>query len=230
VHAKALSAYIALNVALCFPEICDPSAGRTDRTDYRHTGFYQYMLRQCTMSATSKATPYPHQRFFGIPDTHFDEFNTIDEEHWLCRTSIYDSAGFLYEDHYGLLSFDEFVNLESSLADEYQPMKPDVIFVQQLLFSKGLPAELMLEIMDLADYKEKRVLKVPHDPLHPANRAELNEYLDQCWQTIISCDILSDTLDMKAIDWQDRVHRGVKWLFHNPETLGYTLGTKCTVK
>jgi hypothetical protein len=37
-------------------------------------------------------------------------------------------------------------------------------------------------------------------------------------------------LDMKAIDWQDRVHRGVKWLFHNPETLGYTLGTKCTVK
>lgn len=213
---SALLTYIALNVALCFPEICDPTAGRTDETDYRHTAFYQYMLRKTTESYDAEATSYPHQRFFGIPRGHFCEGSVydieknIDQNHWLHQTECIKCG------HYGLLSFDEFLNLEGPFpSDQYQPLESDVESVRQELLSQDLPPELVLMIMNFADYKAKRVLKVPHDPLHPANKAELDRYLDQCWQIIVACDILDHELGGNLIDWQSEIHSVVKSLFHN---------------
>lgn len=213
----ALDAYIVLNVALCFPEMYDPAAGRTDETDYRHTAFYQCMLREATGSyCPSEATPYPHQRFFGIPSGYFTESTqlskAINPMHWLHRTDILKRA-----DPYGLFSFDEFLNLEGSLKDQYQPLESDVELVKLDLFSKGLPYEIVVMIMDFADYKAKRVLKIPHDPLHPANRAELDLYLDQCWQMIIGCSIMNNTIGEYPIDWQDIVQGRVRYIFHKSE-------------
>ncbi|KAJ5387668.1 hypothetical protein N7509_010209 [Penicillium cosmopolitanum] len=207
VHDSALLAYIVLNIALCFPQICDPTAGRTDETDYRHTGFYQYMLREITRSlAPSEATSYPHQQFFGIPHDHFceedDMHKNIDKKHWLHRTNIIERG------HYGVLSFDEFLNLERPLPDQYQPSESDVESAKQELLSKCLPLEIVFMIMNFADYKAKRILKVPHDPLHPDNRAELNQYLDQCWQIIIGCEIMSNALGRGTIDWQNIFDNG----------------------
>lgn len=229
VHDSALLAYIVLNIALCFPQICDPTAGRTDETDYRHTGFYQYMLREITRSlAPSEATSYPHQQFFGIPHDHFcedDIHKNIDKKHWLHRTNIIERG------HYGVLSFDEFLNLERPLPSQYQPSESDVESVKQEFLSKCLPLEIVFMIMDFADYKAKRILKVPHDPLHPDNRAELNQYLDQCWQIIIGCEIMSNALGRGTIDWQNIVHSKVKNLFHKtkwPSGPGSSItGMKC---
>ncbi|KAJ5769198.1 hypothetical protein N7520_003757 [Penicillium odoratum] len=213
---RALLAYIALNIALCFPKICDPTAGRTDETDYRHTGFYQYMLREITQSIDGcEATPYPHQQFFGIPCDHFcDDMRMNDMNHWLHRTDIIQVG---HHGHYGLLSFDEFLNLEGPLPDQYQPSQSDVESVKQILLSKSFPLEIVFMIMYFADYKAKRVLEVPHDPLHPANRAEMNQYLDQCWQIIIGCEIMNHALGGKMIDWRQEIHSKVKTLFHQPE-------------
>lgn len=195
--------YVALNVALCFPEIYDPKAGRTDETDYRHTAFYQYMPRNATRPIyPSKAIPYPHQQFFGIPRDHFGEnfesLRNISRKHWLHQTKNVHGAG-----HYGLLSFNEFLDLEGPLLEPYLPSKNDVESVKRLLFSNKLrvPFELVLMIMDFADYKAERILEVPHDPLHPTNRAALDEYLDQCWQIIVGCNIINDELGMDRTDW-----------------------------
>lgn len=214
---RALLAYIALNIALCFPQICDPTAGRTDETDYRHTGFYQYMLREITQSINGcEATAYPHQQFFGIPCDHFcdDERKMIDKNHWLHRTDIIKLGP---QGYCGLLSFDEFLNLEGPLPDQYQPSQSDVESVKQELLSKNFPLEIVFMIMDFADYKAKRVLEVPHDPLHPLNRAELNQYLGQCWQIIIGCEIMNHASVGEMIDWQEEIHSKVKTLFHQPE-------------
>lgn len=228
----ALDAYIALNVALCFPQLYDPAAGRTDETDYRHAAFYQSMLRRVTQShCPSEATPYPHQQFFGIPYEHFcdesDKSTKIDEQHWLHRTDIIDRAG-----HYGLLSFNEFLNLEGSLEAQYAPSGFDVESVRQALLSKRLPIEIVLIIMEFADYRAQRVLDVPHDPLHPANRAQLDHYLGQCWQIIIGCNIMNEELGMNTIDWQDLAKSKVKSLFHIPErafdNVETITGMKCT--
>ncbi|KAJ5899312.1 hypothetical protein N7495_004056 [Penicillium taxi] len=234
---QGLSAYIGLNVALRFPEMWDTTAGKTDETDYRHTGFYQCTLQNCTRSVcfcSSMATSYPHQKFFGIPDKHFSESGnvSIDENHWLCRTDMFNKSGSSrLHSHVGILLFDEFLNLEHALPENtpysYQPETSDVIFVKQVLRSY-LPLELVLDIMDLADYK----VKIRHDPLHPANRTELKKYLDLCWQLVIGCDILNNELGMEPIDWQGLVLQEVVHLFYNsfhPRWKEeYAFGTKCT--
>lgn len=178
------------------------------------------MLRNITQSLPpSEATPYPHQRFFGIPRGHFWEEDAkymIDQKHWLHHTGIINR-------HYGLLSFDEFLNLEGPFTDQYQPLESDVESVRQELLSKNLPLEIVLMAMDFADYKAKRVLEIPHDPLHPANRAELNLYLDQCWKIIVGCDIMSHASGRDAIDWQSKVRYMVHSLWGSSIT-----GMKCT--
>lgn len=222
---SALEAYIALKVALCFPQIYDPAVGRTEETEYRHTAFYQCMLRGVTESyCPSEATPYPHQQFFGIPSDYFDDKSelptTIDPTHWLHRTDILKRTA-----PYGILPIGEFLNLEGSLYDQYQPLECDVESVKIGLFSKGLPCEIVVMIMDFADYKPTRVLKIPHDPLHPANRAELDRYLDQCWQIIIGCSIMNNECGEYPIDWPDIVLGRVKYLFHRSERPSYANGS-----
>lgn len=69
-----------------------------------------------------------------------------------------------------------------------------------MLCRKGLPVELAVEIMALAEYEPSRRLKVPHDPFHRDNRKELVEYLKYCWQVLVRCDMMARALDI-VIPW-----------------------------
>lgn len=201
---NAMSAYIGLNILYCFPETWDRESGRTDEKDYRNTRLYQYMLRECTASwKHSDVITYPHRQFFGIADEQFpgDKPLVKNKVHWLNwaeRTNKSDCSIELY----GRVPIEEFLSLDSPIS--YQPAASDIVSVQQILRKKGLPAELVMDIMELAGYEPKRRLEIPHDPFHPANREELSRYLTYCWQIIVRCDMVRKALGME-IRWQEFV-------------------------
>lgn len=57
----------------------------------------------------------------------------------------------------------------------------DISEVRWILSYAGkLPMELVLDIMEFADYRPRRSLEVLLGPLHPTTRGALVKYLDQC--------------------------------------------------
>lgn len=207
----ALRAYICLNVMYCFPELWDPASGKSKVKDYRRTRVYQDMLRNCTYSGiTSDIVTYPHRDFFGIEKHQFEEHVRLrDRERW---------ADFLEkETHrddeypYGLVSIDEFLTIEKLIG--YQPHISEVEHVRWMLCRKGLPLELAMDIMDIAEYTPRRRLKVANDPLHPENRDELEKYLDYCWQLLIRCEMMAEAAGME-ICWQEEAVWRMIWFWH----------------
>ena len=194
----ALLPYICLNVIHCFPETWDPASGRTDAKDYRRMRIYQYMLKQCTLSGmTSDVPTHPHRQFFGIADGQFQ---------------------FSYQDHtqtlphpYGLMPLEKFLHCDL-WPPEHNTTPSDIPQVRHILHSKGLPMELVLDIMQRAGYAPRGRLRVPHDPFHPDNREELAKYLRFCWEVLVRCEMLAAALGM-AIPWHDVVARVVVRLF-----------------
>jgi hypothetical protein len=70
---------------------------------------------------------------------------------------------------------------ENDMENGYLPHHTDVQAVWWMLGQKGSPAELAEPIVQQAGYDHsRRGLKVPDDPLHPANRVELEVYLEYC--------------------------------------------------
>lgn len=90
----------------------------------------------------------------------------------------------------------------------YLPLPSDIPRVQQMLFQKRLPSELVLDIMAMAHYSPKRRLIVQDDPLHPDNRDELVRYLDECWQLLVRCDMMAKVVGLKN-PWRESVPRCV---------------------
>jgi hypothetical protein len=164
----------------------------TEEKDYRQMKIYQYMLHQCTMSGkTSEVATHPHRQFFGIEDGQFKTRGMLRNPSYL----------------YGSVSFTHFLNSEAPYGTQgylYGPGQFDVTQVQVLLYSKGLPMELVLEIMDLAEYAPKGRLRVPHHPFHRDNWDELEKYLKFCWKVLVRCDMMASALGM-VIPWQDLV-------------------------
>lgn len=153
---------------------------------------YQYMLHQCTLSGmTSEVATHPHRQFFGIADGQFRRYGALGR-------STMRSPHYLY----GSVSFEHFLNCEA--PTESKPGHSDVAHVQQILHSKGLPMELVLEIMDLAEYTPRGRLRVPHHPFHRNNWDELEKYLKFCWQVLVRCDMMASALGM-AIPWEELV-------------------------
>ena len=74
--------------------------------------------------------------------------------------------------------------------------------VQDYLYRKGLPAELVLNVMELAEYKTVGRMSEPHDPFHPSNRKELAQYLTYCWRLLVHCDMMAKALNMK-LPWEE---------------------------
>ncbi|KAJ6020776.1 hypothetical protein N7540_006280 [Penicillium herquei] len=208
---KALRAYICLNTIYCFPEIWDYKSGRNEESDYRNSKFYQYTLRTCTGTGqVSEVSAYPHRQFFGIGDMQFGgEFVSpkLKKEHWVIipndrqPETKYHSLGY---GHYGKLPIEDFLTLEDDSLPGRQTGQSDVFLVQDYLYRKGLPMELVLDIMRLAKYEPLGRLSEPHDPFHPSNREELSKYLTYCWQLLIRCEIMAKALGMK-IKWKDHI-------------------------
>jgi hypothetical protein len=152
---------------------------------------------------------YPHRQFFGISDTQFGgEYShpMVRSRHWLRWDYERRHKGTRYYsrriDHYGKVPIDEFLTLEDETVPNHQPGSSDVIIVQEILYQKGLPAELVLEVMKLAGYKPLGRLSEPHDPFHISNRRELARYITYCWQLLVRCDMMAKALDME-IPWKE---------------------------
>lgn len=196
----ALLPYIGLNVIYCFPETWDPASGKTREKDYRQMRIYQYMLKHCTLSGTtSEVAMYPHRQFFGIAD---GQFRLVGNQFRLPSLSL------VYP--YGLVPYEEFLNCDR--VTENKPAPSDVPQVQQILRSKGLPMELVLNIMALAEYAPRGRLQVLHDPFHLLNRDELAKYLKFCWEVLVRCDMMAGALGM-VIPWRELVSDTLVQLF-----------------
>jgi hypothetical protein len=196
-YKHALTAYLCLNIAHCFPESWDPAVGRTGVKDYRHTKSYQFMLRDCTApGTTSEIVSYPHREFFGIAPDQFNQTQPVvaDKKRWINKLDIDLKRGTIKQSHYGLLPIDDFLTLENASL-QYLPNASDVDAVQSILL-RHLPPELVLPIMDLAEYKPRRALTIPDDPLHPSNRKELDGYLEHCWQIMVRCQMMSKEIGL----------------------------------
>ncbi|KAL2838018.1 hypothetical protein BJY01DRAFT_251142 [Aspergillus pseudoustus] len=183
IYRKALTAYLCLNLLYCFPELWDSASSTgAEKNDYRDTRLYQYMLRSCTGDhGKTDLMTLPHREFLGIPDDYWNSraFFVKNEAYWLSASPHTDKYGFANEDPglYGLAPFAQFLSLERPTA---------------------------LDIMELAEYKAKRRLKVEHDPLHPENREELGKYLKFCWQILVRCDMMAGEIGLE-IPWYDLI-------------------------
>ncbi|CRG91206.1 hypothetical protein PISL3812_08254 [Talaromyces islandicus] len=197
---------------LGWDQIWDQDSGRNTETDYRNSKFYQYTLRTCTGTGqTSEVSAYPHRQFFGISDNQFQgEYRrpSVRSEHWLrwVHESKHKETPPFFRpiDHYGKVPIEEFLTLEDETVPNHQPGVSDVALVQDILYHKGLPAELVLEIMKFAGYKPVGRLSEPCDPFHISNRKELARYITYCWQLLVRCDMMAKALYME-IPWKELV-------------------------
>lgn len=209
---KALLAYVCLNTVYCFPELWDSASGKNQLSDYRNTRSYQLMIMGSTRpGGASHVVAYPHRQFFGIKGPGTISFSTPSRA-WKFRWGQYaDKWGRIELGKvYGKVSFGDFLAMQN-LA-EYEPALLDTEEVRSMLCFKGLPVELALDVMELADYTPRRRLNVPHDPFHPSNTEELAKYLKYCWQLLVRCDMMANELGIK-LDWEDAVIECVRQLW-----------------
>lgn len=176
VAVPALTAYICLNVLYLRPETYDPtfrktwsdqSAKKGEELDYRRTSSYQKMLVCCTGDCLYDSHTYPHREFFGVaPGTYRVTEWDID--------SIFGPASLSKTRH----------------IVTYLPTRSDIPLVRRYLRATGLPTELILHVLELAEYVPQQRQIIPDDPFHVQNRTELRKYLNYCWQLLIRCDLL----------------------------------------
>lgn len=192
IYLSALDAYLALNLLYSFPQLWDPSRGRTPGRDYRSTFMYQKMLRNCAgCGDTSEIAKFPHRDFLGLDDV-----------------SIMRDSHFRRDDA-GMLPFPLFQYQYISHSRPFPLSQADARYVFTLLQSMGggLPAEIVEHILNLAEYRPNGRLRRPDNPLHADNWDELRKYLTYCWQLLVRCSMLAAELG-DEIDWESLVtHR-----------------------
>ncbi|KAE8550498.1 hypothetical protein EYB25_006725 [Talaromyces marneffei] len=218
IYKSALSAYLSLNILYCFPSLWDPASSTSRPTDYRSTKLYQRMLRQCTWCCcTSEAAMYPHREFFGIGDEQFGFWPRIKPDFALKYMAYVDKRTGYEDKHvpYGAAPIQDFLDSEKHDTG-YLPDVSAVALVRILLYRKGLPVELVDDVMEKADYTPKRKLVYSDDPFHQGNLEELQKYLKYCWQLIINCNLMADALGVK-IGWEDQIYRFFLWYISSSE-------------
>ncbi|CAG5158138.1 uncharacterized protein ALTATR162_LOCUS5002 [Alternaria atra] len=214
---SAIQAYICLNVMFLKPELYNPvsrkafiqeqaKANRTtfqpDLYDYRLTAAYQHMLLCCTGVSYGlghyEAHTYPHREFFGIP-----------------RGMLHvESTNFPYKrqprSHLGTIHISDLV--DDQFKGIYMASKADVPIVLELIKTMGLPTELALHIMSMADYTPVGRMFVRDDPLHSANTDELKKYLCYCWKLLVRIDMLCKASG-QWLDWEAEATDAICTLF-----------------
>lgn len=209
-----LRAYICLNVVFLQPELYDPpsrqaylraeaKANRTtfqpDFYDYRLTAAYQRMLMCCTGIPYApdhyESHTYPHRQFFGIPRGMFH----FDSPYRGQKRSLPGTV------RISELAEDQFLNV-------HVPSKADIPIVLALVKAKGLPTELALQVLDMADYKPVGRLFIRDDPLHATNADELKRYLSFCWSVLVRIDMLIRECG-QWLDWEAEVTDALCVLF-----------------
>ncbi|KAL5340828.1 hypothetical protein BJX70DRAFT_95625 [Aspergillus crustosus] len=209
---------------------------------YRCTLMHQQMLKMCTEDRGNEVSCYPHRQFSGIPDKHFKSYTTITGavpyptilEAFHAATERRNmnvpsralrrgpNSITLHNDKfpYGKLPFKLFLNNCATETPEtieptssYLPEESDIWQVSNVLYNLGLPAEIILQVLDLADYDtpKKNGRRVAHDPFHEKNQEQLGKYLTYCWKLLIRCNMFAQALGVE-IDWKEEVQQTVEKL------------------
>lgn len=164
------------------------------------------MIKSCTCSdaSGSDVSRFPHRAFFGILHTQFQYYAQIRPEIETKHPGAFlnKKTNFLgfHEFPYGQIPIEDLLESEI-LVTGLMPSADEVELVKMMLRFKGLPEELVLDVIELADYTVKRTLEQPHDPLHPDNQAHLQHYLDYCWLLLVNCNMMANSLNV-SIDWE----------------------------
>lgn len=169
--------------------------------DYRSTAAYQRMLLTCTAMSMPfenehETHTYPHREFFGIPRgmVRFDNYR--------------------WRMHLGTQTVAELAH--HTFRDVHVPSRSDIPAVLGILREKGLPAELALQIMDVAKYVPVGRLRVRDNPLHKENAEELKKYLSYCWKLLVRIDMIIWNREGKALNWEAEVTDTLYVLFDMP--------------
>lgn len=217
----ALQAYICLNVITLKPELYDAASrdafikrekakggngGGEGVYDYRMTAAYQRMLIRCTgipYGWRGEAYTFPHRDFFGIPRGMFRfEYDDTDYGRW-------------QKAHLGTQSIQDIAH--ESFQGIHVPSISDFQMVLNFLGKKGLPAELALQILDVAQYVPVGRLPVRDDPFHAYNADELKKYLSFCWKLLVRVDMLfKEGEHGMDLDWEAEVINALFTLFNMP--------------
>lgn len=163
------------------------------------------MLEVClSHEALTQVPMQPHYDFFSIHGSEFGQpyRRTYNEERaekaaWedaggkLCYC---DSAGGMANKCFdpnefkcGMMDIEKFMNRHSKSVISIPPPSTTIELARFGLASKGLPRELVENVLRFAGFirTDKSQLRVPHHPFHPDNKAQLTNYLDECWQLVI---------------------------------------------
>lgn len=165
---------------------------------------YQHTLRETTK--TGETAPLPslmHRSFYGVPEAQFSAHpRARDAARWAHLGAYYWELDRNYPE--GELSYDEVLSFEAE--NVYVPHADDIPLVSQALTTAGnLPAELVDEILRMAEYVPGRKLKVAHDPFHPENEAELAAYLAECWAVVVRCEVFARAMLHEDLGWHGLV-------------------------
>ncbi|KAK4122083.1 hypothetical protein N657DRAFT_535463, partial [Parathielavia appendiculata] len=75
----------------------------------------------------------------------------------------------------------------------------------QILRDRGVPAELVAEIMETAEFGPTTArLEVQHHPFHRFNEEELAKYVEYCWQLLVRCDMMATALGLD-MNWNEMI-------------------------
>ncbi|KAJ0307268.1 hypothetical protein Brms1b_010007 [Colletotrichum noveboracense] len=153
------------------------------RCDYRLTKMYQRMISQATGGDAYSQLPYfSHLYFLGLPER----------------------PG-------GLAPYTR-IPQRDVFDVEYMPHDSDILPVEEMLKKRGLPTELVAEVMDLANYRPRRRLKVAHNPFHRDNWEELDKYLAECWAVMVRGNVFAKAFGCE-MDWCNELVKAFKQLF-----------------
>lgn len=224
-HSRALHAYIILNVLYCLPELWEPKANTPVQQEYRNLGAYQGMLQSCLSSdPLTKVPSQLHADFYSIRDGDFGGMYGLSEDKRMeeearegpaektcsCDGAKGKQARALPYDgcQRAMTTIGKFMNINCKSEVIVPPPSGTVGLARLALEAKGLPLELVENILQFAGFigtKNYR-LRIPHHPMHPANRDKLVEYLDNCWKLVIRTAMaLGRSSIWKICAWQPRL-------------------------
>ncbi|KAF2016004.1 hypothetical protein BU24DRAFT_480717 [Aaosphaeria arxii CBS 175.79] len=214
----ALRAYIFFNVIFLMPELYDSptreafiekevKAGRTKLRkadfDYRLTAAYQHVVLWNTGVPFGlprhDVHTHPHREFFGIPRGMFVfEWGDCSEKHWK-------------KERIGTKRLENLTKKEFN--NVYVASNADIAVVDGLLRRKGLPTELILQVLEAAEYVPVGRTHIRDDPLHKVNAKELKKYLNYCWLLLIRFDMICKESG-SWLDWETLVTEALYTLFN----------------
>ncbi|VUC29197.1 unnamed protein product [Clonostachys rosea] len=198
----ALWSFIALNSMSCLHRTSTSGVGQYKYlNDYRDTEAYQEMVFERTKHGFFPLVQYQHRFFFGITDQQFDEWGGYrDERKWKRVLDLYQIDYLVYRPLLGYGSYDDFLDCQGKkLPDNIHHTAAEISQIRSDLAARTqFPNELIDTILEEGEYDTpKRLLQIPHDPLHPANHKELHEYFEECWALFVRSEMLIRALNRR---------------------------------